>query len=150
MKVILLKDINKLGKVGDTKEVADGYAQNYLLPHKFVLPATAANLTLMSERKQKAESLVIASKKEEQELLKKLDGKQVIITKKVTDKNTLFAAVTESEVNTAIAQQLKVDLPVKKIILPFHIKEIGNYTAEIRAHTGKTAKLNIKVVPEQK
>lgn len=150
MKVILLQDIPKIGKAGDVKDVADGYAINFLLPRKMALAATTANIAMMEERKKKFASEILKKEKEEQTLFGKIAGRQVVIAKKVTDKNTLFAAVTAAEIGAALEKQLKVIVAPEKIVLPTHLKEVGDYSVEIKSRLGERAKLNIKIIPQEK
>ena len=133
MKVILLKDISKIGKRGEVKEVADGYAVNVLIKKEMALMATPAELM---KWKQKADS-----QNHEKELatntfvqlIDKIRNEKVVIEgKKADSKGQLFAAVHENDIVDAIFKVTKLSVDPKQIIITGHIKSLGMHTVEIK------------------
>ena len=128
MKVILLKDISKLGKRGDVKEVADGYAVNVLIKKGDALQATPSELA-----KWKAKEDAKNHKKELATsafavLVDSLTKTTVIITgKKHDEKGQLFAAVKETDIVDAIFASVKVSIDPKQIVIPSVIKTVGDH-----------------------
>ncbi len=145
MKVILLKDIAKLGKRGEVKEVADGYAINVLIKKGLALQGTPQELL---KWKQKEEST--KHKKELQtnifvQLVDKLRREKIIITgKKADSKGQLFAAIHENDVTDAIFKGTSLSVDPKQIIIPTQIKSLGVHTIEIKQGTQKE-KITIEV-----
>ena len=145
MKVILLKDIAKLGKRGDVKEVADGYAINVLIKKEMALMATPAELL---KWKQKAESQ--NHKKELQtntfvQLIDKIRHEKIVITGKKSDaKGQLFAAVHESDIADAIFKATNFSIDPKQVIIIDTIKSLGAHVVEIKQGTQKE-KITVEV-----
>jgi len=115
MKVILLKDVEKLGREGEIKEVAEGYARNFLLPQNFAKPATdqaIQEVELKKEKKTKSDQLELA---EAQKIAEQLDGRELFI--KVKEKEgKLFGSVNEKTIAKNFADEgLKVE--PKNVIL---------------------------------
>jgi large subunit ribosomal protein L9 len=148
MKVILLKDVEKLGQKGDVKEVADGYARNFLIPNKLAVLATKAELVKLEEQKkieaQKAEEELVHF----QEIASQIDGLELEIPAKVSEDGKLFGAVAASQ----IAEKLKekgFEIKKEQIKTGEPIKEIGEYEATVEFPHNLEAKIKIIVVEEK-
>ncbi len=148
MKVILCTDITNVGKQGDIKEIAAGYARNFLIPKKLVMEATASNLNTWERRKEKLskerEKIIEAAK----EIAQKIEKVSLAITVKVGDNGKLFGSVT----NTNIAKALEDSgFTVEKhdILLPEPIREAGVYTVDIRLHPEVIAKAKVCIIEEK-
>ncbi len=144
MQVVLIKDVQGLGKAGDLKNVSDGYAKNYLLARKLAAKADSKNLELLKgnkiqkEQKNKKEAL------EALKLAKKLKGIILRINGKTNESGTLYAAIGEE----AVAEALKKEgfiVDKKMIELHEHIKNVGKFMANINLHGGLKAQINIEV-----
>lgn len=145
MKVILLQDVKSLGKKDAIVEVSDGYGQNYLLPRKLAVAATAGN---MNEVKQRKDSLDNKAKRElaaAKEYADKLNDKVVSINAKVGENGKLFGAISNKDIQDAIKAQYGLDVDKKKIVLNDPIKNVGSYDVEIKLYTGVSAKIVVKV-----
>jgi large subunit ribosomal protein L9 len=148
MKVILLKDIEKLGKKGNIKEVADGYARNFLIPNEMVVLATKSEITRLEEEKE-----IEAQKAEEelahfQEIATQIDDLELEILAKVSEDGKLFGAVTTLQ----IAEKLKekgFKIKKEQIKLAEPIKEIGEYEIVIEFPHNLEAKIKVIVVEEK-
>jgi len=114
MKIILLKDVEKLGKKGEIKEVADGYARNFLIPNKKAILATKNEIIKLEEQKE------IKAQQAEQELSKyqqiatQLDGLELEILAKVGEEEKLFGTVTANQIVEKLKEQ---GIEVQKIKL---------------------------------
>jgi large subunit ribosomal protein L9 len=144
MRVILLQDIDKLGKKYDVKEVADGYARNFLLPKGLVKPATEEALRWLETRKE------IEAKKAEEELKKieaiasGIDDLEVIIPVKTGEDSQLFESINAQK----IAEKLKeMGFEIKKpqIILAEPIKELGEFPVKIKFEHNLEAEIRVIV-----
>jgi len=147
MKVILIEDVENLGRRGNVLKVADGYARNYLIPQKFAMQATPGNLKYVENQKLvwvKQE----AKLKEEAEVLAGALGKVTVhIEKKVGEGDNLYGSVTTMD----IAHQLEgkgFQIDRRKIRLDHPIKTLGEYTVPIRLHREVTAEIKVMVAKE--
>jgi large subunit ribosomal protein L9 len=147
MKVILLKDIEKLGKTYDVVEVKDGFARNYLIPQKKAIPLTDKNLKYIEEQKKKILREKETEKKKAYELAKKLEGKSINVLMKVHDNDQLYGSVTAQKISEALEQEgFKIDK--KCIILDEPIKSLGVFDCLIRLHPEVETKIKVWVVKE--
>ncbi len=143
MKVILRKNFEQLGKVGDITNVKDGYARNFLIPKGIVLKATdGAIRSLENEKKQKENKnsrLLLTS----QTIADKLKKTIVIIKVKVGEEDKLFGSVTASDIAENLMTQ-KIEIDKKLIELDEPIKSLGTHNVSVKLHN--EVKGNIKVV----
>lgn len=131
VKIILLKDVKKIGKRYEVKNVADGFALNMLIPNKSAIPATEANLNLL-ETKRKAEALVQAKTEAElDQALQQIRGAEIILTGKVNDKGHLFAGLHKAEIISAIKKQKNLSLEDENIDLEKPLKEVGAHKVKV-------------------
>ena len=149
MKVILLKDIKTLGKEGDVKEVANGYARNFLLPKNLVKIVTKKALGEL-EREKKLE----AKKAEEelkviQEVVSQIDGQEIEISMKLKENGEIYGSVTPFKISQALK---KKGFEVKKtqIGLKEPIKKLGEYPAMVNFDHGLEAEVKVIVIEEAK
>lgn len=139
MKIILLKDVSKVGRHYETKDVSDGYAQNLLIPRGLAVAATPDNVKRIGLEKAKTE----AERKVHEELLAKnladLAGKTVTVTGKANEKGHLFAGLHREEIAALLQQQTRLQIDPSHIVLEHPIKELGEHTIEISAGDKKAA-----------
>lgn len=148
MKVILIKDVKGSGKAGDTLNVADGYARNYLLAKGLAVEATAKNINDLAGKKASAQHKLEVEKAENEKTAASLDGKEVIIKAKAGQGGKLFGAVTGAAVADAVKAQYSQTVDKKKIVLGSEIKSFGDFTATVKMTQGVSCSLKIKVVEE--
>ena len=148
MKIILLQDEKKLGKKGDTIEVSEGYARNYILPKKIGVEATPKNLNDLKLQKQneekKAQELLDSAKA----LAAELEGKQVVVKIKAGEGGKTFGSVSSKEIAQELKDQHNLEIDKKKIVLPDNLKNFGMYEVSVKLHPKVTAALKVKVVEE--
>ncbi len=148
MKIILLQDVENIGKKYEVKEVKDGYARNFLIPQGLIKPATKENLKWL-EKQKKLESLKAEEDlKMAQELASRLDGTELNIAVKVGKNNQLFESVTSQ----LIMEKLKeagFNIKKKQIALEKPIKELGEFPVKIVLDHNLEAEI-IVIVSEEK
>jgi len=149
MEIILKQDVEKLGYADDLVKVKDGYARNYLLPQGLAVQATIPNKKMLAEtikqRAYKAEKI----RKEAEFLAGKIEGLTLKIAQKASEKGTIFGSVNTIAVAQALKEQHDLEVDRRKIILPAeHIKELGNYTAQINIHKDVKVTVNLEVIAE--
>jgi large subunit ribosomal protein L9 len=144
MKIILLKDVPKVGRKYETKDVSEGYAANLLIPRGLAVAATASAQKTISLEKAKIEG----EKKIHDELLIKtlgdLDGKTLTIEEKANEKGHLFAGLHKPELLKLIKDQTRLELNDEHVVLDKPIKTAGEHVIELKG-AGKTAKLTIVI-----
>ena len=129
MKVIFLKDVRGVGRAGDIKDAADGYAANFLFPKGLAEPATEQKIKQIESRK---ETLLQARQQEEDALMlkiKSLSGKSVTISARATEKGGLFKAISGKDIVQAILKEHAVEISEELITLPSAVsmKTVGEY-----------------------
>ncbi len=147
MKVILRKDIEKLGNAGDIVTVKDGYARNYLLPRGLAVPATPGNLRAIEEEKKLAELRANREKRAAEKLAEKLNSVSVTATVSVGEEDKIFGAVT-TQMIADLLKEKGYDIDRRKIHLEEPIKALGIYDVPIKLHPEVEAKVKVWVVRE--
>ncbi|MDQ7038476.1 MAG: 50S ribosomal protein L9 [Aquificota bacterium] len=149
MKVILTRDLEGYGFFGDIVEVKDGFANNYLIPRGYALPATEGNVRHVQEiLKQKRRKLERERRKAE-EIARKLEGVVVRVEKQAGEGGKLFGSVTPADVVEALREQ-GVEIQRKMVIFPHPIREVGVYPVKIRVHRDVTVEIKVDVRPKEK
>lgn len=150
MRVIFLKDVKGKGKKGEIKNVADGYANNFLLKNGLAEEATTSSVSALkgqqkAEDKKAAEELQVA-----QDLKALLEKEETAITipAKAGEDNRLFGSITSKQVAEQLNKQHKVKLDKRKINLPNPIRSLGYTRMEVRLHPEVTATLTVHIVAE--
>lgn len=148
MKIILLKDVKGSGKQGDIKEVADGYARNFLIGKGLALEATAKNLSDLAGKKAAEQHKIDLEKQAANEAADAINGKKLTIRAKAGANGKLFGAITTGNVADEIAAQFGPKIEKKKISLKSEIKSYGEFSAEVRLYAGITATVTVSVEQE--
>ncbi|MDF1610740.1 MAG: 50S ribosomal protein L9 [Stygiobacter sp.] len=147
MKVILRKNFDQLGKVGDVVNVKDGYARNFLIPRQIAYQATVGNIRALEEEKKQIQKREAKELEEAQKLAVELEKVSVTIPVKVGEEDKIFGTVT----NQMIADALKekgFDIDKRKIEITEQIKSLGIYTVAVKLHSNVTASVKTWVVRE--
>ncbi len=142
MKVILLQDVEDLGKKYEVKEVKDGHARNFLLPNKLAKAATKQALKWLTDQKEVIEKEAEEDLKKAQELASRLDGLETTIEVKIGDEGQLFEAIT----NQKIADKLKemgFDVKKSQVLLENPIKQQGEFSISINLAHNLEAEIKI-------
>lgn len=148
MKVILIENLDNLGKIGDIVDVKDGYARNFLFPKKIALPATEENIKKVKKRMEEIQRKIEIEKLSIEELDRKLREIHLIIPKKGGEKDTIFGSVTVSDIWEALSRA-GIEIDKKKIHLKEPIKKLGIYTVPIKLHPSITSEIKVEVVKEE-
>lgn len=145
MKVILLRDIEKIGRTGDVVGVKDGYARNYLFPQKMALPATDQNIKVAEENKKRLSAALKKEMEEAQRQAEAISRASCTIAVEAGKDDKIFGSVTSADIQGVLeAEGIIVDK--RKIELKEHIDQIGIYQIPIKLHPEVTAALKLWVV----
>ena len=148
MKVILLKDIEKLGKKYDVKEVADGYARNFLIRRGLAKPATEKLIKWAEEQRKLAIKKAQEQLKEVQKLASKLDGQEVEFVVKVGKQGELFESINQIKIAKKL-KEMGFDIKKTQVELEKPIKELGEFPVKINLDQGLEAEIRVVIVPEE-
>lgn len=143
MKLILLKDIENLGKKYEIKEVKNGFARNFLIPKGMAKPATKKALEWVKKRKEIEEKKAEEELKRVQDLASSIDGLEVIIPVKIGEKEQLFESITLQKILEKLKDQ-GFDIKKTQIELEEPIKELGEFS--IKVHFEHNLEAEIKVI----
>ena len=147
MKVILTEDIPKLGKTGDTVEVADGYGRNYLVPQGKALLASSKNVKALEHKRRLLRRKAEMVRKEAEGLAEKIKGITVSLARKVVEEGKLYGSVTASDLLQAL-QDRGIVLERKQIKLDEPIKALGEYKVAVKYDADVEAEFIVQVVEE--
>lgn len=146
MKVILLKNVPNLGEEGDVKEVALGYARNFLIPKGLAREATAQAIAEAQANKAKKAESAEAELAQAESLAQKMEGQTVEIKAKASEEGTLYAAI--SAVKIAAALKEKGFMVKKENIKAGHIKELGEHELVVNLDHGLDARITLIISSE--
>ena len=147
MKIILLDDVPKLGRRGEVRDVSDGYARNFLLPHKLALTATDANLKNLDAIKARQESQAAKARTEAEGQARAIEGLAFTQMRQASDEGKLFGSVGKADIAAFLAQH-GIEVERRRIMLDEPIKTLGEFTVPIRLHAEVTAQLKVSVSRE--
>ncbi|MGN0369085.1 MAG: 50S ribosomal protein L9 [Butyrivibrio sp.] len=145
MKVILLQDVKSLGKKGETVDVSDGYARNYILPKKLGIEANSQNLNDLKLQKAHEEKVAKELLEEAKKLAEKIEKLTVNVSLKSGKDGRAFGSISSKEIAVALKEQHGIEVDKKKISLDEPIKAVGTSIVSIKLHREVTAKLTVKV-----
>ncbi|MBT2733003.1 50S ribosomal protein L9 [Carnobacterium sp. ISL-102] len=150
MKVIFLADVKGKGKKGDIKNVADGYAHNFLLKNNLAKEATSASVSELKGKikaDEKKEEEILQESKKVKEFLEKEEN-AIEIKSKAADDGRLFGSVTTKQIAAAAEKQLNIKLDKRKIELPVPIRSLASMKIDVKIHPEVVATITVRVVPE--
>ncbi|MCK4282884.1 MAG: 50S ribosomal protein L9 [Candidatus Brocadiae bacterium] len=149
MEVLLLQDVEKLGRLGDVVEVADGYARNYLLPKKiasWVTPENLQRIDLARQARQRREQEELDRVGRQAEML---EGFLCYITARATETGHLFGSVSSQQIADQLVENGFEGTRASNIDLDRPIEEVGDYEVEVMLHPQVRAKILVRVAAEQ-
>lgn len=149
MKVILLKDVEELGKKGDVKNVSDGYARNFLFAKKFAIPATNQMLKELEKEKEQAAQQAEQELRQVEETVSQIDGLEIEIAAKADETGKLYGAINESKLSNMFKEK-GFDIKKSQIKIPQPIKALGEHPIVIMFDHGLEADIKIIVIEEIK
>ncbi len=147
MKVILVKDISELGEEGDIKDVARGYARNFLFPKGYVVEDTPFNRNRIKEQRKRIELGKIKKRDEALKLAEELSSISINIPAAAQDNDRLFGAIHETDIQKALEAQ-GYTIEKKNILMEEPIKTLGVYKVSIKIYEDIKAELKAWVVKE--
>lgn len=148
MKVILLEDIENIGKRFEIKEVADGYARNFLIPKNLVKLATEKNLKWLESQKELLEKEAEQSLKQVEEIVSKIDGQEITLSVKIGEEGQLFESITSQKISDKL-KEIGFGISKNQILLDNPIKETGEFPVKLKFDHNLEAEIRIIIIEEK-
>jgi large subunit ribosomal protein L9 len=147
MKVVFLEEVEGTARTGDVKNVANGFARNYLLPRKLAAPATDHYITIAQAKATKEARRQSKLDEDAQKLVPLVDGKELAIEVRVGEHEKLFGSVTARDIAELLQEQTKVDLEHRQIDLKQPIRELGSHPVTVKLTRNVLATVTVHVQP---
>lgn len=146
MKVILLSDVKNVGKKGEIKEVADGYARNFLIRNRLAVEATKGSLQVLSQQKEDAAQLE-AQKVEEAENVKAEIEKLTLVFKvKVGKEGRVFGTVSTKQITEELLKRYGIKVEKRKFINTDNLATLGYHNVKVELHKGVIATVKVQLI----
>ena len=145
MKVIFLQDVPGAGKVGEIKEVADGYGRNFLIPRKLAALAKSESINAIAVKLSARAHSEARTEAELGEMAKQLEGREIFIEAKTGGKERLYGSVTSADIATEVEKVTGFIVDKRKVELEGTIRQIGSYEVSIRLTKDLVPKIKVTV-----
>jgi large subunit ribosomal protein L9 len=145
MKVLFKKDVTDVAKAGQVKDVADGYARNYLIPRGLAVAATPGALKQVADVQAIAARHAAEEEQSAQKLKEKLEAQPIVVEAKAGQQGRLYGSVTNADVAGAIQKQLGVAVDRHNLDIPDPVRQVGSYQVSVRVHRAVTAMVTVEV-----
>ena len=144
--ILLLSDVENLGKAGDVVKVADGYARNYLLPKDLAAPVSQHALRRLEKLRKEREELSRIQKAEAQDKASKLANASVTIRAKTVDGTRLYGSIAAADIVAALTESTKVAIDKAQVDLAEPLKETGTFDVAIKLHPEVSVTVKVWIV----
>ena len=146
MRVVLKQEVRGLGRPGDVKEVADGYAQNFLLPKGLAIEASAGELKRVAQERASAKAKQDRAHDDAVALAKKLDAVTLVFTLKAGEQGKTFGSVTTKEIADALKRVHRIGIDPRKFNAE-PLRSVGVHKVEVRLATDVRAHVAVGIEP---
>jgi len=147
MRVILKREVRGLGRPGEIKDVAEGYAQNFLLPKGLAIEATAGEVKHLARERAAEKVKKDRAHADAEDLATRLGGITLVFRLKAGEQGKTFGSVTNKDIAESLKREHKIEVDRAKIELAEPVKTLGAHTVEIRLLPDVRAKVAIMVEP---
>jgi large subunit ribosomal protein L9 len=148
MQVILIKDVSRLGKAGEVKNVADGYARNYLLARGLAVVATESALKEFAAREAEQRRQSERERAVAHAHAQELGDIELEFTAKVGESERLYGSITSADIARALEARVGEPVDRRRVLLPEPIRELGRHKVQVRLHPDVTITVTVIVKPE--
>ncbi|MDQ2914811.1 MAG: 50S ribosomal protein L9 [Chloroflexota bacterium] len=147
MRVILKAEVRGLGRTGEIRDVADGYARNYLLPKGLAIEATGGELKHLAQERQASKSKKDRAHQDAEELAKRLGAVTLVFKLKAGEQGKTFGSVTAKELAEALKKEAKAEIDKTKIVLHEPLRSLGIHRIEVRLLPDVRADVTVAIEP---
>jgi|TARA_B100000427_G_C15411589_1_gene552261 large subunit ribosomal protein L9 len=145
MKVILRSNVEGVGNTGDVVEVANGYAQNFLMPKGLAMRATEGAVSQAADMKRSRDLQDLKQREVAEEAAQRLEAVAISIQARVGQDDQLYGSVTTSDIAEAVQAQTGIELDRRNMSLEEPIRQVGTHQVEMRLHPEVRAQLTVEV-----
>jgi large subunit ribosomal protein L9 len=145
MKVLFKKDVPDVARAGQVKDVADGYARNFLIPRGLAVAATAGALKQIAEVQAVAARHAADEEQGAHNLKQRLEAQPIVVEAKAGSQGRLYGSVTTADVASAIQKQIGATIDRRDLEIPDPVRQIGSYKVTARLHRAVTATVTVEV-----
>ncbi|CAM3648968.1 50S ribosomal protein L9 [Marinicrinis lubricantis] len=145
MKVIFLQDVKGQGKKGESKNVSEGYANNFLFPKNLAVPASSGNIKQLEQQKQSEQKRKAQELEEAKKLAEKLESMTVLFQTKAGEGGRLFGSITNKQIAEELAKSHQFKIDKRKIEMTEPIRTLGVTQVSVKLHPEVTATLKVQV-----
>src|SRR5213075_2249228 len=149
LRVLLMKDVENVGRAGDVKEVADGYGRNYLLRRKLAVAAGKGAEAEARRLQDAASKRETKDRNEAQGVADEIDNKTVVVRLKVGVEDKAFGSITNQDVAAALKAQHRVEIDRHKIDMKEPIRTLGEHQVSLKLHRDVSAHVNVIVTQDR-
>ncbi len=147
MKVILTADVAKMGKSGEMKEVADGYARNFLIPRKLAVPAAGGSYRAWQHDIASREEKRKREREEAEIAAQRISSTTLTMGVKVGEGGKLYGSITAKDIADALGRR-GIEVDRHKVDLPDPLKSLGTYRVAVKVYAGMTPEVTVVVEPK--
>jgi large subunit ribosomal protein L9 len=147
VRVILKTEVRGLGRTGEVKDVADGYARNYLLPKGLAIEATGGELKVLAQERQSEKTKKDRAHQDAEALATRLGEVTLVFKLKAGEQGKTFGSVTAKEVADALKKEAKADIDKTKIVLHEPLRSLGIHKVEVRLLSDVRASVTVAIEP---
>jgi large subunit ribosomal protein L9 len=147
VRVILKAEVRGLGRTGEVKDVADGYARNFLLPKGLAIEATGGELKVLAQERQTEKTRKDRAHQDAEELAKRLGAVTLVFKLKAGEHGKTFGSVTAKEVADALKKEAKTEIDKTKIVLHEPLRSLGVHKVEVRLLSDVRANVTVAIEP---
>lgn len=148
-KLLLIEDVEALGRSGDIVNVKPGYARNFLLPQGFAVIADKSALRRQARLQEERRKKAIVDKQESEKIAGSLEGVTLTTIVKVDHEGHMYGSVSAHDIADLLREQANIEVEKRAVALKHPIKETGVHTITIKLKEGVTCAITLKVVPEE-
>lgn len=145
MKVILLENVDRLGKMGDVVTVREGYARNFLIPNGKAKEACGGNVKMLDALKKKQEAMKAAEMAKAKEIADRITALSITISVQAGEDEKLFGSVSNEMIHEALLQE-KIEIDKRDIVIDEPIKKLGTHQVTVKVHPELKSTLRVWVV----
>ncbi len=149
MEVILLKDVERVGRAGEVRDVAPGYARNYLIPQGLATRVTIGTLKQMQQQRQAEARREEELEVEAREFAAELEGVTLTLSAKTGEKDRLYGSITSGDIAAALEREIGKSVDRRKIGLEEPIRELGTYSVPFKLLSDLAPTITVDVVRQE-
>lgn len=149
MEVILLEDVERVGRAGEVRDVAPGYARNYLIPQGLATRVTIGTLKQMQQQRQAEARREEELEAEAREFAAELEGVTLTLSAKTGEKDRLYGSITSGDIAVALEREIGKSVDRRKIGLEEPIRELGTYSVPFKLLSDLAPTITVDVVRQE-